>query len=97
MIDLLITILIMSLVCCGAHVVINDDVRGRTELSAEFIIGNKKQWWTKPLFSCCRCMASVWGGATYILLHGFNINIIPAIIATAFLNSVFISYYYSKA
>lgn len=84
----------MSLVCCGAHVFINDDVIS-DKIKRDYLEG-KKLWWTKPLFSCCRCMASLWGGATYYLLHGFDLNIIPAILATAFLNSVFINYYYSK-
>lgn len=94
MTDLLLTILIMSLVCCGAHVIINDDLFP-PKMNRDFIEG-KTKWWKKPFFSCCRCMASLWGGSTYILLHGIDLNIIPAIIATAFLNSVFISYYYSK-
>lgn len=109
MTDLLLTILIMSLVCCGAHVVINDDWLEGLEY--------KKQIWMKPLWACCRCMASVWGGVTYILVNHqisltfiplpfrvayisieWNVDrlIIPAILATAFLNSVFINYYYSK-
>lgn len=81
----------MSLVCCGAHVVINDDWLKESWRDA---VINVKIY--KPLFSCARCMASLWGGATYYLLHGFDLNIIPAILATAFLNSVFINYYYSK-
>lgn len=90
MIDLLITIFIMSLVCCGAHVVIMDDLLFKWK-------GYDWQAWTKPFFYCCRCMASLWGGAVYILLTGgIDLLIIPCIIATAFLNSVFISYYYSK-
>lgn len=98
MIDLALTIFIMSLVCCGAHVVINDDWIGD--------VVYKKQWWMKPLWTCCRCMASVWGGLTFIILRGIpeykfmqidGIDImILSIIATAFLNSVFINYYYSK-
>jgi len=85
----------MSLVCCGAHVVINDDILDVNKFGrqAEW----NKKWWTKPFYSCARCMSSLWGGSTYILLHGIDINIIPAIIATAFLNSVFINYYYTKS
>jgi hypothetical protein len=94
MVDLLTTTLIMSLVCCGAHVVINDDWIGHSSTSQNYL---PKSSIYKPLFTCARCMASLWGGATYILLHGLDINIIPAIIAAAFLNSVFINYYYSKS
>lgn len=36
----------------------------------------KYRYWAKPIFSCVRCMASMWGSLTYwpiiIILFGFN-------------------------
>lgn len=81
----------MSLVCCGAHIVINDDIIGS---SNEYHDRIRDAIWAKPLFHCCRCMASVWGGSCYIVLQGLDWNIIPAVLACAFLNSYFILKYY---
>lgn len=129
MTDLLFTILIMSLVCCGATVISEkgmilyflrnpflvdeenwimakpmkwlNKARGyeygvSNNIGFYIFVRNAMRFVGKPFITCCTCMASLWGGATYYLLHGFNLNIIPAILATAFLNSVFINYYYSK-
>jgi len=30
-----------------------------------FIDSNRDKWWTKPLYSCTKCMASVWGSIFY--------------------------------
>lgn len=45
-------------------------------ISPRFFEKYKYKYWSKPLFSCVKCMASVYGALTYwpimILLFGFN-------------------------
>jgi hypothetical protein len=31
------------------------------KMAPKFIDKNRGKWWTKPLYSCTKCMASVWG------------------------------------
>jgi hypothetical protein len=45
-------------------------------MAPKFFEKYKYRSWSKPLYSCIRCMASLWGALTYwplvILLFGFN-------------------------
>jgi hypothetical protein len=42
-----------------------------------FFENNKKKWWAYPIFSCIRCMSSVYGTITFwpvvVYVFGFNI------------------------
>lgn len=41
-----------------------------------FIDRNREKWWTKPLYSCTKCMSSVWGSLFYwvIVLQVFGFH-----------------------
>ncbi len=45
--------------------------------------------WSKPLFLCPTCMASVWGTALHFYLGGDGYYWIPTILAVAFTNTLF--------
>jgi hypothetical protein len=46
------------------------------------------EWWQKPLYSCVKCMASVWGALTFwpvvVYNFGFDIVQVPLFIADVF-------------
>jgi hypothetical protein len=44
--------------------------------------------WSKPLFGCPGCMASVWGMTYYLTFVGLNWAIVPHILAVCGLNVV---------
>ena len=46
----------------------------------------------KPFFGCVRCMASVHGSISYILVNGFDWMIIPFVVCVSGLNVV-LSYF----
>lgn len=35
------------------------------ELNPEFFERNKNKWWSRPAFSCIKCMSSVWSAITF--------------------------------
>lgn len=45
------------------------------KIAPKFIDDNRKKWWTKPLYSCVKCMSSVVGGllfwGTIVPVFGF--------------------------
>jgi len=50
---------------------------------------------SKPLITCCTCMASIWGVVIYVVLHGITLYYTPQLILcciiSAFLNTLFIN------
>lgn len=66
-----------------------------------FIERNKNKKWSKPFFSCVRCMASVWGGiffwGTIIPIFGFHPFEIWVFIFDVFLLVYLNPWFYKKA
>jgi len=58
---------------------------------------DKENWWHKPLYSCVKCMASVWGFVTFwptvLYIFGFELWQIPLytadVFALVYLNWIF--------
>ena len=46
------------------------------------------EWWQKPLYSCVKCMSSVWGAITFwpfiVYIYGFHLVEIPIFVADVF-------------
>lgn len=45
-------------------------------IGPSFFERNKNKWWSSPIFSCIKCMSSVWGAITFwpvvVYLFGFH-------------------------
>lgn len=58
-------------------------------VAPKFFERNKNKYWSKPFFSCVRCMSSVWGAITFfpaiIYLFNFQWVEIPLFIADVFI------------
>lgn len=81
--------LIQALIINGVHYCfhggcVNDLNKGKMCKGNVFYMANplffekaKDRWWSKPLFSCVRCMSSFWGTATFwpvaIWVFGFEV------------------------
>ena len=37
---------------------------------------DRPEWYMKPLFDCTPCMASIYGGTSYLILYGLDIGIV---------------------
>lgn len=57
-------------------------------ISPKFFEQHKNKYWSKPLYTCVRCMSSVWGGATFwpvvIYFFGFHLIEFPAYVFDVF-------------
>lgn len=68
-------------------------------LAPKFFEKYKYRYWSRPLFSCVRCMSSVWGGLTYwpivLIVFGFNWSEVLIFVWDVFI-LVYLNYYFYK-
>jgi hypothetical protein len=112
-IGFLLMVLIQALVINGIHEcfqggAMKDELSGKTHyqgmvfymLAPKFFERNKYKSWSKPFFSCVRCMASIYSLITYwpliIYLFGFTIIEVPIFIADMFCVSIIAWLIYKK-
>ena len=58
-----------------------------------------EEWWQKPLYVCIKCMASLWGAATFwpfvLYVYGFHWVELPIFVADVFA-LVFLNFLFYK-
>jgi len=58
-----------------------------------------EEWWQKPLYSCVKCMASLWGALTFwpfvLYVYGFHWVELPIFVADVFALA-FLNFFFYK-
>lgn len=112
MIGFIVMSLLQAIIINGVHeslqgAALKDDLSKKTTyqgnilymIAPRFIEKYKYRYWSKPLYSCIKCMSSIHGALTYwplvIYLFGFKWEEIPVYLADVFA-LVFLNYYFYK-
>lgn len=70
-------VVMQSLFINGVHYAFSKD-NLINRINPIFFEKHKKKWWALPVWSCIRCMSSVWGAITFwppvIDVFGFNVT-----------------------
>lgn len=70
------------------------------KIAPKFFEKYRHRWWSKPLWSCIKCMASVYGALTYwpmvIWLFGFHPMEIAVYIVDVFILVYLNAFFYNK-
>ena len=81
---------ITSILCIGTHEAIQllYFTLTRKDLLDQYI---SLKWWSKPLWSCPSCMASLWGSFYFIIINHFdltNFSLTPVDLKAMIVNSI---------
>lgn len=105
--DILINVIIFSIFVILQSICINGIFESFREgmifsfLISSFLSKHKVKKWSKPVWSCVKCMSSVWGGIIYwpivLCVYGFRPIEIYVFICDVFILVYLNNFFYKKA